>query len=136
MNAKYTFYDHTADIRFIARGKSIDECYGAAAIAMFQVMTETSKVKKAIKEEVTVSGTDEKSLLYNWLEKLLVLMNTKGYLVSDVVSLTISGLTLHATVVGDVISKGYETHGEVKAITYNQMEIKKKPYSVQVVLDI
>jgi SHS2 domain-containing protein len=144
MTKKFEFLEHTADIKVLAYGKTFEESFANAAVAMFQVMTETSEIKPRRKIEVNVTGSDEKNLLYTWLEKLLYLMNTEGFLLHRINSISVNStkLSLKAIVVGDTIAvKGkdrmkYETHGEVKAITYNEMNIKKKPFVIQFVIDI
>ena len=43
---KYDYFDVTADIGFYAYGNSLDEAYENAGLAMFNVITDISKVKK------------------------------------------------------------------------------------------
>lgn len=135
---KYKFLEHTADAKFQAFGKTLEEAFANAAMAMFAVMIEPEKVKPKIEREISVDGKDEKALLYNWLEELLYLLDSEGFLLSSVKKITIKKRLLEAVVVGDLVANGYETHGDVKAATYNEMEIKKEnnKYTVQVVVDI
>ena len=42
----YNYFDVTADIGFHAYGKSLNEAYENAGLAMFNVITDISKVKK------------------------------------------------------------------------------------------
>ena len=41
---KYKFFEHTADAKFQAYGKSVEEAFSNAALAMFSVITDTSKI--------------------------------------------------------------------------------------------
>lgn len=135
---KYKFLEHTADAKFQAFGKTMEEAFANAALAMFSVMINPTDVKPKIEREVSVDGRDEKALLYNWLEELLYLLDTEGFLLSRVKKIAIKKNMIEAVVSGDLVSNGYETHGDVKAATYNEMEIKKEKdkYTVQVVVDI
>jgi len=138
MAEKYKFLQHTADAKFQAFGKTLGEAFANAALAMFAVMFDPADVKPKIEREIKTEGKDEKALLYNWLEELLYLLDTEGFLLSRVKKITIKGKVLEAVVAGDLVANGYKTHGDVKAVTYNEMDIKKEKDKViaQVVVDI
>ena len=86
------------------------------------------------------TGKDYESLLYNFLEELLVLFDGEGFFLSKVKSLKIErdgNFKLEAEVVGDD-AKNYEMDTDVKAITYHGMFVKQqeKDWVCQVVLDV
>jgi len=138
---KFKFFEHTADAKFQAYGKSMEVAFSNAALAMFSVITDTTKIKKEIKKGIEARGHDLKSLLYNYLEELLFLIDTENFLLNNIENLVIHNKEgkyfLEAIAVGDK-SESYETNGDIKAITYNEMEIKegKDKVMVQVVLDL
>lgn len=138
---KYEFLEHTADAKFRAYGKTLEEAFGNAALAMYSIMVDTEKVKPKIKKEIKVDGTDEKSLLYNFLEEFLFILDVENFLLNKIKKIKITKKKqkyyIKAEAYGDK-AENYETHGDVKAVTYNEMEIKKekKRCVVQVVLDI
>jgi SHS2 domain-containing protein len=135
---KYEFFRHTADVKFKAYGKTLDEAYANAAEAMFSVMMDITKVKPVIEKKITVSGADDKALLYNFLEEFLFLLDSESFFLHQVKSVKINGKELVAVIIGDAASDAYEAHGDVKAVTYNEMEIHKDVGNcfVQVVLDV
>lgn len=138
---KYRFLEHTADAKFRAFGKTTEEAFSNAALAMFSIMAKTEKIKAEIEKEIIVKGDDLKSLLYGFLEELLFLMDSEGFVLNKIKKIKIKKnrkYKLEAIAVGDVISDKYELHGEVKAVTYNEMEIKKEKdkIMVQVVVDL
>ncbi|MDP6600203.1 MAG: archease [Candidatus Woesearchaeota archaeon] len=137
---KYKFLEHTADAKFQAYGNNMGEAFSNAALAMFSVITDTKKIKKKIKKEIKVKGTDLKSLLYNFLEELLFLLDTNSFLLNKIEKISIKKMggkySLNATVAGDK-ADNYETSGDIKAVTYNEMEIKENDkVMVQIVLDL
>lgn len=138
MMEKYKFLQHTADAKFQAFGATIEEAFSNAALAMFSIMMEPEKVSPKLEREVNVDGKDQKALLYNWLEELLFLLDSEGFLLTNVKRIRINGHLLEAVVAGDLAVNGYKTHGDVKAVTYNEMEIRKEGNKtvVQVVVDI
>lgn len=138
MSEKYRFLQHTADAKFQAFGSRLEEAFANAALAMFSIMIEPEKVKPKLDREISIDGKDEKALLYNWLEELLYLLDSEGFLLNSVRRISIKGHILEAVVAGDLVSNEYKTHGDVKAATYSEMEIKKEKDKcmVQVVVDI
>ena len=134
---KYKFLKHTADAKFQAYGKTIEESFANAALAMFSVMTDIKRIKPKIKKELHIKGIDQKQLLYNFLEEFLFLMDAEFLLLSKIEKIEIKDNELNAVAFFDKADK-YETHGDVKAVTYQQMEIKKEKdkFIVQVVVDV
>lgn len=134
---KFTFIEHTADIKYQASGRTIQEAFKNAALALTQVISH-DKIKQKKELTVKVKGNDFENLLYNFLEELVFLFDTKHFILSKVKSLTINKKKeLEATLLGDKASN-YELHSAVKAVTYHDMLVqrKKEEWMVQVVLDI
>lgn len=132
---KFKFLEHTADIKFQAFGKSLEEAFENSALAMFNVMYD-GKVKTIIKKKIKVSGKDKESLLYNFLEELLFLLDSKNFFLSKL-KVKIKDLKLEAYIQGDSV-KNYKPNIDVKAVTYNDMFIKKvkDKFIIQVVVDV
>lgn len=130
----FEYLKHTADCKFKAYGKTKEEMFSNAALALFNIMVDTNKVSATKIKEINVTGDDEYQLLYNFLEELLFLLDTESFLLHKVAEIKIEGKVLHAKVYGDCGTKKYDVHGDVKAVTYNEMEITKK--YVQVVVDL
>ena len=137
---KFKFFEHTADAKFQAYGKSLGEAFSNAALAMFSVIIDTNKVNGTIKKDIECSSKDLKALLYDFLEELVFLIDTEDFLLSNVEEIKIFKDELYflrAVVTGDK-ADNYEPSGDIKAVTYNEMEIKKGKGKamVQVVLDL
>ena len=135
---KFIFLEHTADIKFQAFGKSVEKVFENSALAMINAMT-SQRIKKKIKKNIKIKGKDFESLLYNFLEEILFIMDTEAFALAEIQKLKINkkNFELTAEFLGDS-SKKYEFHLDVKAITYNEMFIReeKKNWIAQVVLDV
>ena len=132
---KFKFLEHTADVKFKAFGKSIKEVFENSALALINSQYK-EKINSIIKKKIKVSGKDNESLLYNFLEEILFLIDTKGFLMSKC-KVRIKGFKLEADLIGDDI-KNYNISIDAKAITYNEMFVKKekKRWVAQVVVDV
>ncbi len=138
---KYKFLEHTADMKFQAFGKTIEEAFENSALAMFSVMYD-GKVKPVIAKKIKVKGKDFESLLYNFLEELLFLLDSENFfLASCKVKIDKKNFELTAELKGDK-AENYKFNLDVKAITYNEMFVKKEKlkgkdkFICQVVLDV
>ena len=138
---KYKYLEHTADGKFQAFGNSLEEAFENSAFAMLNLMCKTKAIKPEKKIKVIAKGRDLKALLYNWLEEILFLLDSKGFLTGKINNLKISGregdYRLDAVLLGGKAGN-YETFGEVKAVTYNEMFVKeaKNKVTLQVVVDL
>ena len=79
---RFEFLEHTADVYVAAHGKTLEEAFENAALAMFEVMTNVDKVNAEVEDNIEVEAEDEFALLYSWLETLLVNFETKNMLYS------------------------------------------------------
>jgi len=143
MKPKFEFLEHVADAYVAAHGRSIEEAFENAALAMFEVMTETRKIESTVRDEVIIEEHDEKALLYSWLEQLLLKFEIEGKLYSrfEVTELlqTGKGWRLRATIFGERFDPAkHESKVEVKAVTYHQMEISREDdgYVLKFILDL
>ena len=134
---KFKFLDHTADIKFKAYGKDLNELFENAGLCVFSTMY-AGRVFSRRKLKIRAKGKDLNNLLYNFLEELLVLLDSKNFFVSSLkVKVDLKKLSVSADVSGDDASK-YEIGLDVKAITYNDMFVKHlgKKWVCQVVVDV
>lgn len=140
---KFDFLEHTADVYIAAYGKTLEEAFENAALAMFEVMTDTAKVSPEVEESVKVEAEDEYALLYSWLEALLVKFETKNMLYSKFkissIEETAEGFRIKASVWGEKFNAEKHTQKVgVKAVTYHRMEILKEldKVTLEFILDI
>lgn len=138
---KYKFLEHTADAKFQAFGHSLEEAFVNAAYALVSLMWNRVKIGSKIEQPVTVKGNDLKQLLVNFLEEVLYLLDSRGFLLHSVERVKIQKISetyeLEGLFFGDTYEKRYKIFGDVKAITYNEMEIcANDRFMVQVVVDV
>ncbi len=140
---KFEFLEHTADILIAAHGQNLEEAFENAALAMFEVMTDTTKVNTVQEETIEVSAEDEYALLYSWLEALLVKSEVNGMLYSKfkIANLQDTGeeFKLKGTVWGEKFDpQKHPQKTAVKAVTYHRMEFIKEHESltIEFILDI
>ncbi|VVB79259.1 Protein archease [uncultured archaeon] len=137
VNKKFKFLEHTADVKFQAFGKTIEQVFVNSALAEKETICGKKKILSKIKKEIKVTGKDNESLLYNFLEQFLYLLDAEDFLLNKIKAIKIVNGKLKATCLGDSAKK-YKFRNSVKAVTYNEMFVKKdkNPWISQVVLDV
>lgn len=130
----------TADVCFKAYGKTLEEAFANAALAMFEVMLETENVKQRIVKKIDIKGEDLESLMFDWLNELLFYVDAESLAFSRFdVHIDKNQMRLSAKVSGDPIDQAkHRTKTDVKACTYHGMEIKQINgiWTIQVILDV
>ena len=134
---RYRFLPHTADVKFQAFGKSLDEAFENSALALKEVIAGKIKIKAKITKKIQVKGKDNCALLYNFLEEFLFLLDAEEFLVSKIRSIEVGDGKISCVVSGDK-AENYVFTNDVKAITYNEMVIGEGhgKYFCEVVLDV
>ncbi|MDI6798516.1 MAG: archease [Candidatus Aenigmarchaeota archaeon] len=137
---KFKFIDiTTSDVAFEAYGKDLNELFANSSLAMFEVMVNTRKIKPKVEREVKVRGTDLQSLMFNWLNELLIFYGAENLAFSKFeVKIDKKNLELEAKCYGEEINpEKHEARTEVKAATMHKMEIEKNEFwRARVILDI
>jgi SHS2 domain-containing protein len=138
---RYDILPHTADGKFRAYGRTLDEAFGNAALAMASLISDWSRVEPRLSHSVRVSGRDKEQLLVKFLGEIIYLLDTQKFLLAAVSGLKIrgdgGGWNLEAELRGDTLSERYVIYGDVKAVTYNDMKIEEcDGVVVQVVVDM
>lgn len=127
---KIKFIEHTADIEFEAFGKSLEEAFANAALAMFEIMTNTKKVGSKIKKEIRIESEGLESLLYDFLEQFLIFHDSENLIFSKFIVKKIikdGKYILEAETRGEEFDpKKHESKTLVKAVTYHDLAIGKK----------
>ncbi len=139
----YRFLEHVTDALVEAWGETLEEAFSQAGLALFETMLETKKVQLDSTTEILVSGHDERELLYNYLEELLLLFEIKQIAIGKIQVNPITTTSAEVTLAGKASGEKYDRskHGarvEVKGVTYHLMEIEKRPdgATVKFLLDL
>ena len=139
----FEFLEHTADAYIAAYGEDLAEAFENAALALFETMTDTEAIKPVDERTVLAKGEDKQALLYNWLERLLVLFELEGMLFSKFkisrIQKAKEGFRFEAKAYGEPYDpRRHRQKVGVKAVTYHRMEVNEASGRVVIkfILDI
>jgi SHS2 domain-containing protein len=134
----FRYHNHTADVLIEAEGQTLEEGFIEAALGMFNLLTDITKVTAAKPIHIKIQAETLEKLLFDFLDELIFHMDTEQLIFSKFEDMKVSErFILECTALGDTASL-YETHGDIKAPTYNQMSIKKMDdgFKILFVVDI
>lgn len=132
----------TADVAFEAEGKTLNELFESAAMALFDIMANPKKVKKNIIKKFSLEGSNLEDLMFKFLDEIIFFKDADALVFSSckVEAGEKEGkFMLTATLNGDRIDyKTQELKVDPKAVTMHKFEAKKSKegYSARVVVDI
>lgn len=136
----YRYLDHMTDAFIEVIGDTIDEAFEKAGISVVDTIVDISLVEGKESRIIEINADDLKSLLYNWLEEIIILTITDGFVgkTFDVTITRNSRYHLLANIMGEEINFArHHFKMEIKAPTYHLMEIKEeKPILMRFILDL
>ena len=130
------------DVIVEAYGNSLEVAFANSARALVNAMFELSEVIPDKEFDIYAEGHDLESLLYNWLEKVMLLVLVDKIVVSDlkvIISQSNGAYLIKGIAKGEQID--LEKHHykiEIKGVTYHEMEIKQdcKNVIIRYLLDL
>ncbi|GAN32827.1 MAG: archease [Candidatus Brocadia sp. AMX2] len=136
---KYILIDHTADIGIDVFGATLQEIFANAAFALFDIITDLSKVEGTIEYTISISGIDKEQLLVNWLSELLYLHEVKNLLFKDFYVADVQDTQLNASARGEIFAEDkHVIKTEIKAVTYHCLSIVQEDHQwkARIIFDI
>lgn len=140
---KYEYLYHIADAKFRAYGSTLEKAFENAALALINVMIDTSNLKAKEEREIELASSDIKMLLVDWLSELLYLFEVDEIIFSEFriekIEKTKEGFSLKGKAYGvpiDLSHHKFDT--QVKAVTFHELEVEQDKtgvFRVQVVVD-
>ncbi|HSD05274.1 MAG TPA: archease [Nitrosopumilaceae archaeon] len=136
----YRYLEHVTDAFIEVTEDSLEEAFASAGMAVVDTVVDIKLVEEKIEKNIMVSGNDLNNLLYNWLEEIIILTITEGFVAKkfSVKVLKNDNYKIIATASGEEIN--FEKHHfkvEIKSPTLHLMEIKQeKQVMMRFLLDL
>ncbi|MFP4523198.1 MAG: archease [Candidatus Nanoarchaeia archaeon] len=139
----YKFLPHTADEKFLVKASSLEDGFATCVQAFYEILLgKDIAVKKSTTQDIALCAKKKESLLYDFLNELVFLLDESDLLLPVVEELVIEekngSFYLRATLAGDK-RFDYALLTEIKNMTYSEMNIlehEDKSCQLTVVVDI
>ncbi len=132
-------FDHTADTGIKCWAGDLESVFEKMAKALTSLMTDPNNISIKKEREIKVSASDIQSLLVEWLNEIIYLLETEGFLFKDFKIIEVDAYKLRATGFGEkFFEEKHVIEQEIKACTFHLLELKETAdgWFGQVVLDI
>lgn len=130
----YRWVDHTAEVELEIDSATEQEVFADALHALAELLGFGAALEDPEKREVTVGAADRPALLASWLEELVFLGESEGFVATALESLSTWEAGLSAVVRGRL----GRPPPLVKAVTYHRLAFEhvEGRYLARVVLDV
>mgnify|MGYP001601673084 FL=1 len=119
----YKILEHTADVRVLVRGSSLEEIFSGALLAMMEVLKpEVVAQKKKTERTIAVKSADKTALLVDFLNEVLLAAYNHKEAYDKIFFKSWGENSLKAVLYGYTVQSFGE---DIKAVTYHEAEIKK-----------
>ena len=138
-DAGYAIFAVTADKGIRAWGRDLPEMFRQAALGLWSLMVDPATVRRRREVPLTVQAGDREALLVAWLNDLLYLYETHGFVAADCAVSELTEQALSAVVWGeDAAPDRHVLIGHVKAATYHLLRVAPGGcgWEAQVVVDV
>lgn len=133
---KYKTLEHTADALVEVYGDSLGERFANAAYAMFDQITDVTKVEPKGELKVVLESDTREQLLVDFLQELLFVHDTEDLVFSEFEVKT-DGKKLDAVVRGEKFDEGrHPKRSVVKGVTYHRLEFDDKEGTITLLFDV
>jgi len=134
----WSHFRHGADIGVRGLGKTLEESFEQAAVALTAVITDPETVRASRKIPVSARAPDTELLFADWLNALIYAMATRRMLFSRF-EVHIEKNSLQATAWGEPIDRRrHQPAVEIKGATYTELSVRRteEGWLAQCVVDV
>lgn len=138
MTARWEHFAHEADMGVRGIGRTREEAFEQAALALTAVVADPSQVHPIEPETIECDGSDDEILFVDWLNALIFKMATRSRLYSRF-EVQIADGRLQARAWGEPIdAKRHQPAVEVKGATYTALRVTNDNgvWTTQCIVDV
>lgn len=139
MQPQFEILEHPADIGFRAYGRTREELYQNAALALFSLACDPATIEERESLEIEATGSEEETLIYAWLAELLAIAEAERLVFLRVEIRSLDAGRVRGVAHGEPYDRARHRSGtHIKAVTFHQLRVDQTPagWSAQVYLDL
>ena len=137
----YEFFEHTADLGLRVRAPDLNRLFRDAAMGLFaMVVEELPRGRTSSSREFTLRGRRHDYLLFDWLNELLFVFDTRRLVLSKFYVDEIDEHHLDGMAIGmKYDSTRHHQRLEIKAVTYHRLQVAQDEggrWRAEIIFDI
>jgi len=120
---RWRHFDHGADIGIEGVGRTMEEAFSQAGVALMAVITDPRSVRPLLRVEVECRAPDPELLFVDWINALIFEMATRGMLFSRF-EVRVAGEVLYGIAWGENLDRSrHDPAVEVKGASYTALRV-------------
>jgi len=121
---KYKIIEHEADIGLEIYGRSLQEIFIHAGVALFSLITDPDRLEARCTKRITIDNEEDSLVVF--LNELLYLWDTEKFLPSSF-SVIEKKEKFEVVMAGDIFNPNkHSVKKEIKAVTYHKFSIQQQ----------
>jgi SHS2 domain-containing protein len=135
------YLEHMTDAYIRCKGKTLADTFRYSAKGLVNIMYDIDRVEKKLKIPLSAEGFDLENLLFDWLEKVLLLIIIDRIILSEFNIIIYFNKELNKYFIegygeGDLLDiEKHELKVEIKGITYHEMKIFKEQFGDKFIIE-
>lgn len=134
----FDLIDHTADVGLRIVAADLNALFEVAALGLMSLITSTEDIALREKRHFRLQGDDLEDLFVSWLQELLYVLDTDGFVFGRFQA-NVKDTLLEAAAWGEPFDPEiHSMNTEIKAVTYHQLEIGEtdQGWQARVIFDL
>ena len=129
----YRWVEHTSEVELVVEDHTPEGVFAEAAVALGDLLS-NARGGEPVTHEVRASAGDRPALLAAWMEELVYLAETDGFIPQRIIELELGDGDVKATLGGE----RSVPQSLIKAVTYHRLEMEpaESGWRARVVLDV
>jgi len=131
--------EHTADVGFELEAPTLAALFERAGLATLEVAIALETVERRERVALEVRADDLTSLLHDWLQHLVVLLQARGFAPSELAAEEVSTDVVRGWGAGERIDRArHRLYTEVKGVSYHELAVRETAtgWWARVILDV
>jgi len=132
-------FEHTADVGLVVRAATLEALFAGAADGLVALTIDPAGLRDDEHERVSITAADRAALLVAWLNEIVYLLDTRGFLPRRCRIVEVTDTTLTAELAGDIVDRTrHDVRRMVKAATYHGLSLVQTGagWEARVILDL
>ncbi|HAZ12706.1 MAG: hypothetical protein A2X86_11085 [Bdellovibrionales bacterium GWA2_49_15] len=122
---KWENFSHDADIGIRGFGKTMEEAFATAVLALTAVVTDPHNVSPQIKLNLKCEEADAELLFFDWINTVIYEMDTKNLVFADA-RVHIKNSVLEGELWGEIVTpEKHDPATEIKGATMTELKVGK-----------
>jgi SHS2 domain-containing protein len=131
--------EHTADLGLEVEAPTLALVFERAALAVLALMVDLATIEARERAAVAVEGAGLDEVLHDWLQDLVVRVQTGGIVACEVAVEHADGVRVRGVIAGERVDPSrHRLYTEIKGVTYHQLAVRERGegWWARVILDV